>query len=51
MASYFTSIQAGFLFFPFIAFLITLPYILLQYHKFGSIPFLELQLFIHLSYI
>ncbi len=44
MATYFTSIQAAFLFFPLIALLITLPYILLQYHKYGSIPFMRTTL-------
>lgn len=41
MSSYFTSVQAAFLLFPFIALLMTLPYILFQYHKFGSIPLLR----------
>lgn len=44
MSSYFTSVQTAFLFFPFIALLITLPYILIQYHRFGSIPLLRTTL-------
>lgn len=39
MSSYFTSVQVAFLIFPFVALLITLPYILLQYHKYGSVHF------------
>lgn len=39
METYMISIQTACLFFPLIAFLITLPYILIQYHKYGSIPF------------
>lgn len=44
MDSYFSSVQAAFLLFPFLALLITLPYILLQYHKFGAIPLLRTTL-------
>lgn len=39
--SYVSSIWTGCLFFPIIAFLITIPYILFQYHKYGSIHILR----------
>lgn len=39
METYIESIRFAFLVFPFIAFLFTLPYILMQYHKYGSILF------------
>lgn len=41
MTSYLIPIKTAMVLFPFIAFLITLPYILYQYRKFGAIPFLR----------
>ncbi len=41
MTSYLIPIKTAMVLFPLIAFLITLPYILYQYRKFGSIPFLR----------
>ena len=39
MDTYFISVKTALLLFPIIAFIITTPYIFLQYHKYGSIPF------------
>lgn len=41
MEVYIESIKTSFLIFPFLAFLITLPYLLLQYHKYGSVPLIR----------
>lgn len=41
MTGYLIPIKTAMVLFPFIAFLITLPYILYQYRKFGAIPFLR----------
>ena len=41
MGSYITSIKYSFLFFPFLAFIFTLPYMMYQYRKYGSILFLR----------
>lgn len=41
MSGYASNIVFGFLSFPLIAFLITLPYMVYQYRKFGSIPWLR----------
>ena len=41
MSAYLIPIQTAFLFFPFLAALITIPYMLYQYHKYGSIPILR----------
>lgn len=41
MANYLTTIKYAVLFFPLIAFLFTLPFILMEYHKYGSISFLK----------
>ena len=41
MEVYLESIKTAFLIFPFLAFLITLPYLLLQYHKYGSVPLIR----------
>lgn len=41
MSSYVTSIGAAFLFFPLIAFFLTVPYVFYQYHKYGAIPVLR----------
>ena len=38
MLNYTFSIEMAFLIFPFIAFVFTIPYLIYQYHKFGSIP-------------
>lgn len=38
MTGYLEAIQTAVVFFPLIAFLITLPYMVVQYHKYGSIP-------------
>ena len=39
MESYFLSFKVALILFPLIAFVFTLPYIIYQYHKYGSIPF------------
>lgn len=41
MKTYSIAIEVAILIFPIIAFLITLPYMIKQYHKYGSIPFLR----------
>lgn len=41
MANYVTTIKYAALFFPLIAFLFTMPFILLEYHKYGSISLLK----------
>lgn len=41
MSSYIDSIGVAFLIFPLIAFLITVPYVIYQYHKYGAIPILR----------
>ena len=41
MEVYLESIKTAFLIFPFLAFLITLPYLLIQYHKYGSVPLIR----------
>ena len=41
MEVYLEPIKIAFLIFPFLAFLITLPYLLLQYHKYGSVPLIR----------
>ena len=41
MEVYLESIKSAFLIFPLLAFLITLPYLLLQYHKYGSVPLIR----------
>lgn len=41
MSQYLIPIQAAFLVFPFLAALFTIPYILYQYHKYGSVPVLR----------
>ena len=41
MEVYLESIKTAFLIFPLLAFLITLPYLLLQYHKYGSVPLIR----------
>ena len=41
MNNYIEVIREAFLFFPLIAFLISIPFILLQYHKYGSISVLK----------
>ncbi len=41
MNVYMVPIKVGIIVFPIIALLITLPYMIKQYHKFGSIPFLR----------
>ena len=41
MEVYLESIKTAFLIFPFLAFLITIPYLLLQYHKYGSVPLIR----------
>ncbi len=41
MEIYLESIKTAFLIFPFLAFLITIPYLLLQYHKYGSVPLIR----------
>ena len=47
--SYFISIQTAFIIFPVIAFLITLPYMLIEYRKYGSVH--KLRTIIIYSYI
>ena len=44
MEVYLESIKTAFLIFPFLAFLITLPYLLLQYHKYGSVPLIRISI-------
>lgn len=39
--NYFDTIKIALLFFPFIAIIISVPFILIQYHKYGSISFLK----------
>ncbi len=41
MEAYLEPIKVALLVFPFIALLITLPYLIYQYHKFGSVPILR----------
>ena len=41
MQSYIIPIQTAFMVFPMIAFLFTLPYMIHQYRKYGSIPALR----------
>jgi len=41
MKTYLFSIETAFLSFPLIAFLLALPYMIYQYHKYGSIPWLR----------
>src|SRR5574344_460177 len=41
MNDYINIIKIAIAFFPFIAFLITMPFVLIEYHKFGSISFLK----------
>lgn len=41
MSNYVTTIKYAVLFFPLIAFLFTVPFILIEYHKYGSISFLK----------
>ena len=35
--SYLTTLKTAFLLFPFVAFIVTIPFILIEYHKYGSI--------------
>lgn len=41
MSSYIEPIKFAFLIFPFIAFLITIPYLIYQYHKYGAVPIIR----------
>ena len=41
MSEYLEIIKTSFIFFPVIAFIFTIPYILIQYHKYGSIYYLR----------
>lgn len=41
MSSYIEPIRFAFLIFPLIAFLITIPYLIYQYHKYGSVPLIR----------
>ena len=41
MEVYLEPIKIAFFTFPLLALLITLPYLIYQYHKFGSVPFLR----------
>lgn len=41
MSTYELAIKVSFLIFPIIAFIITIPYMIRQYHKYGSIPMLR----------
>ncbi|WP_270526182.1 VanZ family protein [Longibaculum muris] len=41
MSTYLIPIQVAMIVFPFIAFCLTLPYVIHQYHKYGSIPILR----------
>ena len=41
MEVYLESIKTAFLIFPLLAFLITIPYLLMQYHKYGSVPLIR----------
>ena len=41
MSNYVDVIKIALAFFPIIAFLISVPFILIQYHKYGSISFLK----------
>ncbi len=41
MEVYLESIKTAFLIFPLLAFLITLPYLLIEYHKYGSVPLIR----------
>ena len=35
--SYLSTLKTAFLLFPFVAFIVTIPFILIEYHKYGSI--------------
>ncbi len=41
MEVYLESIKTAFLIFPLLAFVITLPYLLIEYHKYGSVPLIR----------
>ena len=41
MEVYLESIKTAIFIFPFLAFLITIPYLLFEYHKYGSVPFIR----------
>lgn len=41
MQLYLEPIKTAFLLFPFLALIITLPYLLFEYHKYGSVPFIR----------
>ncbi len=41
MEIYLESIKTAFLIFPFLAFLVTIPYLLFEYHKYGSVPLIR----------
>ena len=41
MAVYLEPIKTALIIFPIIAFLITLPYLIIEYHKYGSVPLLR----------
>lgn len=45
MNHYFIAIQTAFFIFPFLAIAVTLPYMILQYRKYGSIPWLRSVIF------
>lgn len=48
MEAYITPIKIALLTFPFIAFLLSLPFLIHQYHKYGGFTFGELLLFLAL---
>ena len=41
MAVYFEPIKTALILFPIIAFFITLPYLIIEYHKYGAVPLLR----------
>ena len=45
MSIYKIPITTAFIFFPFIAFILTIPFLIYQYRKYGSIPFLRSAIF------
>lgn len=41
MAVYFEPIKTALILFPIIAFFMTLPYLIIEYHKYGAVPLLR----------
>ena len=49
--SYISTIKIALILFPILAFVITIPYMIANYRKYGSVNKLRTVIFIHLSYI